>query len=242
MQISTNRTVREIAVEFPLTTRIFEEFKIDYCCGGARSLDDACQSAGADPVALLERLDQVSENLVDDLDWLKNSTLIRLIDYIVESHHVFTKAEISALPVLMAKVADRHGERHAELLQLEMVVHELCEDLSIHLEKEEEILFPYIDKLERAQETGAGLPFSCFGTVKNPVRMMMMEHDTAGDMLRRIRELTSDYKLPDGACTSYTALYCRLEAFELDLHQHNHLENNLLFPRALELEERCLQN
>ncbi len=242
MQISTNRTVREIVVEFPLTTRIFEEFKIDYCCGGARSLDDACQSAGADPVALLERLDQVSENLVDDLDWLKNSTLSRLIDYIVESHHVFTKAEISALPVLMAKVADRHGEKHAELLQLEMVVHELCGDLSIHLEKEEEILFPYIDKLERAQETGSGLPFSCFGTVHNPVRMMMMEHDTAGDMLRRIRELTSDYRLPDGACTSYTALYRRLEAFELDLHQHIHLENNLLFPRAFELEERCLQN
>ncbi|MEK7723206.1 MAG: hemerythrin domain-containing protein, partial [Acidobacteriota bacterium] len=125
-----------------------------------------------------------------------------------------------------------------ELLELEKVFNELCDDLGPHLLKEEQVLFPYIEKLERAITKSISVPFSCFGTVNNPIRMMMMEHDTAGDLLKKMREITNDYTLPEGACMSYTALLNRLEAFEKDLHQHIHLENNLLFPKAIELEEK----
>lgn len=233
------KTVREIALEMPVTTRVFEEFKIDYCCGGRKMFLEACHSAGANPEKVLQKI----ENIIDadeptELEWLKTTTLKGLINYICEKHHAFTRAEIANLLPLMAKVADRHGEIHSELYELELVFRELCDDLSPHLLKEERVLFPYIEELEKADAGIGSVSLSCFGTVRNPVRAMMMEHDTAGDLLRKMRELSMEYKLPEGACPSFTALYNRLEAFEKDLHQHIHLENNLLFPRAVELEQK----
>ncbi len=237
MQTLTNRTVREIALEMPVTTRVFEEFKIDYCCGGRRAFDEACQLAGADPAIVSKKIEEVVANGAgSDTLWLNSASLRTIIGYIVDKHHVYVREEIAALGPLMAKVANRHGENHPELPGLERNFALLRDDLLQHLEKEEKILFPYIESLERTKLNGAAVPFSCFGSVQNPVNMMLREHDTAGDMLRTMREATSDYALPEGACPSYTALFTRLEAFELDLHQHIHLENNLVFPRALELE------
>ena len=238
MQNLSTKTVREIALEVPVTTRVFEEFKIDYCCGGRRPFDEACRNAGADPDAVMEKIDKVLQTAdPGEAEALKKVTLTELIRYIEDTHHVFTRQEINGLVPLMAKVASRHGENHPELLELEFVFNELCNDLMPHLEKEERVLFPFIENLERSSTKGVTTPMSCFGSVQNPVRMMMMEHDTAGDLLRRMRELSRDYAIPEGACPSYTGLYYRLEAFERDLHQHIHLENNLLFPKAVELEE-----
>ena len=176
--------------------------------------------------------------LEQQFEWLKETTLSDLINYILEKHHTFTRDEIFNLTSLMAKVANRHGQNHFELFALEKVFNELCNDLDSHLLKEEQVLFPYIEQLEKSLKNQTAIPFSCFGTVQNPVRMMMIEHDTAGDLLRKMREISNDYILPEGACPSYTALFNRLEAFERDLHQHIHLENNLLFPKAIELEEK----
>ena len=227
-----NSTVREIALAAPATTRVFEKFHIDYCCGGRRSLNEACATAGVEPAAVIDSLDQVL-NATDALAPLAPETmrLSQLVDHIVGTHHIFTAEELERLEPLMAKVASRHGELHPELYELESIFRDLKASLLPHMQREENVLFPYI----RALDTGTATP-PHFGTVKNPVRMMMMEHDADGERLRRMRNLANDYKLPEGACPSFTALYSGLEDLEHDLHRHIHLENNVLFPRAVELE------
>ncbi len=235
MQVLTNRTVREIALENPATTRVFEEFKIDYCCNGRHEFTVACEMAGADPSVVTHRIEELeASSEIADTAWLNTASLRTLIGYIVDKHHVFTRTEIANLLPLMDKVARRHGEGHPELLRLEHHFNDLCDELMQHLLKEEQVLFPYIEKLEATNS----VQFSCFGSVNNPVNMMLREHDTAGDTLRLMRNITSDYTLPEGACPSYTALFNRLQGFERDLHQHIHLENNLLFPKAIELESK----
>ncbi len=237
IQNLTTKTVREIALEAPLTTKVFENYKIDYCCGGHRSFLDACHSAGADAEAVFNEIADALENeMPTELDWIRDASLSSLIDYIVGKHHTYTQYEIENLTPLMAKVASRHGANHTELYAMEELFADLCNDLAPHLLKEERMLFPYIKELENFQKQNAEIPRSCFGTVSNPVSVMLREHDTAGEILRSLREVSRDYQVPEGACPSYTALLARLEAFEKDLHQHIHLENNILFPRAIELE------
>lgn len=239
MENLTTKTVREIALEMPVTTRIFEEFKIDYCCGGRRPLREACDAAGVSADMILEKIESLVEvEQPAELEWLKTASLRSLIEYIIEKHHVYTRQEIENLLPLMEKVASRHGETRPELYELATVFQELCNDLAPHLIKEERILFPYIGQLERAVANDEKVNFPPFGTIRHPVSLMMTEHDTAGDLLREMREISMEYRLPEEACPSFTALYNRLEAFEKDLHQHIHLENNLLFPRAVELEQQ----
>ena len=235
--IST-KTIREIALEAPATTRVFEKFKIDYCCGGNRSIADACAATGIDYSQLMESIDQIvsKPETDDDVTAPERRGATELIGYILASHHVFTVEEIERLKPLMAKVVMRHGERHPELFELQTVFGELSESLIPHMRKEEHVLFPYIVELERAEKANLSPPIPHFGTVKNPIRMMMAEHDADGDRLRKMRAVTNDYSLPDGACPSFTALYAGLEDLERDLHKHIHLENNVLFPAAAELE------
>ncbi len=233
-----NKTIRDIALEAPATTRIFEEFKIDYCCGGRRSIEDVCASSGIDPRVLIDRIETaiLDSSSQAELAHPEDQTPSDLIDYILSKHHVFTAQEIERLTPLMAKVATRHGELHPELLQLKSLFIELTESLVPHMQKEEVVLFPYILQLEDAVKAGLSAPPSHFGTVRNPVGMMMAEHETDGERLRKMRELTNDYSLPEGACPSYTALFAGLEDLERDLHRHIHLENNVLFPAAVKLE------
>lgn len=237
MQELATKTVREIALELPQTTRIFEEFKIDYCCGGRKPFAEACANVGADPNAVMERIDAVLNTGQDTSDWIGNASLSALIDHIVDTHHVFTRKELTNLSPLMDKVARVHGDNHPELLELQEAFDELAADLMPHLMKEEEVLFPFIYRMERNLKNGLPVPFPPFGTVQNPVRMMMMEHDTAGDLLKKMRALSNDYTTPPDACPSFTGLFHRLQELERDLHQHIHLENNVLFPKSLELEK-----
>jgi regulator of cell morphogenesis and NO signaling len=237
-----NKTIRDIALEAPATTRVFEEFKIDYCCGGRRSIEDVCASSGIDQQLLMERIETaiINSSSQTDLAHPEDKSLSDLIGYILDKHHVFTTQEIARLTPLMAKVADRHGQLHTELIELKVLFTSLADSLRPHMRKEEVVLFPYILQLESAASAGLSAPPAHFGTVENPVRMLMSEHDTDGDRLRRMRELTNDYTLPEGACPSFTALYAGLEDLERDLHRHIHLENNVLFPTAVELEQRLL--
>ncbi len=143
---------------------------------------------------------------------------------------------MARLEPLIEKVIAAHGENHPELQGIGAFFQQLCADLRPHMLKEEQILFPYIIEMERSTVENRPAPFAPFGTVNNPVRMMLMEHDTVGDLLRQLRTLSSNYFVPADGCFSYHTLYCALEAFEQDLHEHIHLENNILFPRAIELE------
>ncbi len=238
--ISTNMTVREVAKELPQATRLFERLKIDYCCGGNRPLTEACASAGIDVDNVMEMLAEVTKSTAPEratLDY-QNASLPALITHIVDTHHVFTKSEIDRLQLLADKVLAAHGGNHPELIHLDELLTRLCADLKPHMFKEEQILFPYIVATAEAADQHRAVPLAPFGTVNNPIRMMMMEHDTAGQILRELRALTSDYKVPADACISYQTLYQALENFEKDLHQHIHLENNILFPKALELRNR----
>lgn len=230
-------TVREIALEMPVTTRVFEEFKIDYCCRGNTLFDEACRNAGTDPAVVMERLDDVTAENIEP-DTLIRGSLTDLISHILDKHHVYTRDEIALLTPLMEKVATRHGEHYTFLLGLKALFTRLCGELRPHMEKEERVLFPYIKQLEADSAGMISGATPSFGTVENPIRMMRIEHEDAGELLRQMRLVTNNYLLPEGACPSFTALFHRLDALEKDLHQHIHLENNLLFPRAVELEQK----
>jgi regulator of cell morphogenesis and NO signaling len=237
--ITSTTKVRDVALELPQATRLFEKFKIDYCCGGDQPLAAACASAGVDlqnVLALIQQIKQAPHAGNGTLD-LQKATVSELIGYILDKHHVFTKEEMARLEPLADKVVGAHGENHSELLALRDLMRQLFEDLRPHMFKEEQILFPFIIALDSAREQNRAAPFAPFGTVNNPIRMMLMEHDTAGELLREMRKLSSDYRVPADACVSFKTFYEALEGFEQDLHQHIHLENNLLFPKAIELEE-----
>jgi regulator of cell morphogenesis and NO signaling len=235
MSIDTMKTVREVAVEFPGATRIFEKLGIDYCCGGGKALDEACLAAGVSADDVIALLEEAGSTAAEARDW-NAAPLSELVAHIVTRHHGFTREELVRVSNLLAKVCSVHGENHPELHRLHTVFQELKHELTSHMLKEEQVLFPYIENLETAVRRGEPVPTPFFGTVRNPVRMMMQEHDDAGQALRDLREVSSNYQVPADGCISFRTLYQALEEFERDLHQHIHLENNILFPRATELE------
>jgi regulator of cell morphogenesis and NO signaling len=232
----TTQTVREIALENPASIRVFEKFGIDYCCGGRIPLADACAArnlAVGDVIASLEAAEKVP--VAEGDDWTKKP-LAGLVSHIVETHHAYVTRELPRLAELAKKVVNRHGDTKPELPTIQSKLAQLDEELRQHLGKEELVLFPYIVKLERAIEEGSPKPHSCFGAVANPIAMMTHEHDAAGELLFELRRLSQDFTPPVGACPTFHAFYRGLNDFEKDLHQHIHLENNILFPRANELE------
>ncbi len=239
MSIATTKTVGEIAVEVPNATREFEKLGIDYCCGGSRTLGEACAEAKISIDEALERL-QKSVTTVQPgsaEDW-QNQLLADLITHITSTHHVFVREECPRIQALAEKVVSVHGKNHPELLQVQGTFSALAEELSVHLMKEEQVLFPYVVRMEESVLAGEPVPPAMFGTVVNPVRMMMQEHDGAGDALRSLRSITGNYAVPEDVCISYKTLYQALQGFESDLHRHIHLENNILFPRAVAMEAK----
>src|ERR1051326_1072230 len=239
MALNATRTVRELAIEIPNAPRTFERLGIDYCCGGSRTLSDACQHAHISLEQAVTELEQGSAFTPGDstaAHQVVNGTLGQLIDHIVGKHHVYVKQGLQRLQQLLRKVVAVHGAAHPELARIQQIFQGVSTELSSHMMKEEHILFPCIVALENAVNSGSARPRPAFGTVSNPVRMMELEHDSAGAALKEICTLTSAYQPPEGACFSYRTLYAALKDFEADLHQHVHLENNILFPRAIEIE------
>jgi len=236
--INSETTVRDVALNIPESTRLFEKLKIDYCCGGSKPLAEACASAGVDVDNVMELLAGVkqSDARIEGAEAFQKLSATELITHILDTHHVFTKSEMDRLEPLVDKVLAAHGGNHPELVHVAELFTRLCADLRPHMFKEEQILFPYIVATAEAGDQKRAAPFAPFGTVNNPIRMMMREHDVAGEIVRELRALTSDYKAPADACISYQTLYQALENFERDLHQHIHLENNILFPKALAME------
>lgn len=170
-----------------------------------------------------------------DRDWVKES-LASLTAHIVDAHHAYVTREVPRLNELAAKVVNRHGDTREELPVLQSKLAELGEELISHQGKEEVVLFPYIGKLERYASGNGTQPRNCFGSISHPIAMMTKDHEIAGNLMAEIRNLSQDYRPPEGACPTFRAFYAGLEEFEQDLHQHIHLENNILFPRAIALE------
>jgi len=237
LDITTSTTVRDIAVQFPEATRVFENLRIDYCCGGSKPLGEACEVAGVSLETVVQMLENAKPHIANNFE-PQALSLLNLIIHILDKHHVYTKQELARLEPLFERVVAAHGRNHPELFKLVSVFHRLRDDLRPHMFKEEQILFPYIVALEKSLREKTLRPIPPFQTAANPIRMMTAEHDEAGKLLQEMRSLANEYTVPADACLSYQTLYEALEAFEEDLHQHIHLENNVLFPRAIEMEDR----
>lgn len=235
-QSLTAKTVGELVAERPARARVFESYGIDYCCGGKRLLLEACATQGVDAAVVLAALavaDQ--EPRVERRDWTQ-APLSELATHIVETHHAYLRTELPRLSGLFERVVRAHAARHPEVSAAAGVFEALREELEQHMNKEEQILFPIIDRLEAGLATAAD---HC-GSVDNPIRQMEHEHDEAGVALSKLRALTGDYVPPADACNTYRALLDSLERFERDMHTHIHKENNILFPRAAAVERQLV--
>jgi len=239
MSVTTEKTVRELALENPAATRVFEKLGIDYCCGGNQSLEQACRAANLPVDQVLDSLEmaeQTTRATQKIHDW-QTEALGDLVAHIKSTHHNYTREEIARLGPLLDKVCSVHGKNHPELLHVRASFAGLAQELTMHMMKEEMVLFPYIVRMEEAVIQHEPVLPPPFGSVQNPVAMMEQEHESAGAALRAMRQASSGYTPPVEACVSYQTLYNALLEFEADLHQHIHLENNILFPRAIAMEQ-----
>jgi regulator of cell morphogenesis and NO signaling len=225
----TTRTVGELVVERPSRARVFERFGLDYCCGGKLPLDVACQKKNVNLPDIQKALDEEAASQAPETrDWSKAS-MQELTAHIEATHHAYLKRELPRLEYMTGRVAVRHGDQRPELKDLHQVFLRFKADLESHMAKEERILFPMCRELEFASSTPT---FHC-GSVKNPVTMMIREHDTAGEDLSEMRKLAKDYIPPADACNTYRAMLAGLADIERDMHLHVHTENNILFPKAI---------
>jgi len=237
MTLTATKTVRDYAIETPQTIPVFEKLGIDYCCGGNRPLEEACATANVSLEEVARLIEAaIAEPARPNVKELQSGSLAELISHIVRTHHAFVRTQVPEITALIEKVLAKHGANHPELTTIRNVYRGLGEELMMHLMKEENILFPYIERMEESVLQGEPVLPPPFGTVANPVRMMEHEHDNAGIALRSLRDASQNFTPPADACTSFRALYAALENFEKDLHQHIHLENNVLFPRAVAME------
>ena len=233
-----DETLGQIAAKDLRKARVFKKYGIDFCCGGKKTVKEACAEKGLDVTAIEQELQQAdtmpSSRPLPYSDW----SLDFLADYIVNTHHSYVKKNLPDIKAYAEKVMQVHDSMHPELGRINQLVKEMDAELTAHLVKEERVLFPYIKALVSAKNSEGSLHAAAFGTVQNPINMMEMEHELVGKNLDEIRKLTSNYLLPDDACASYGLLYRMLDEFEEDLHLHIHLENNILFPKALEMERQ----
>jgi len=233
----TNETkMKEIALSNPAARQILEDAGLDYCCGGGKSLHEACLHADVPTEEILNRLRENSKHVSpDEANWAL-APLSDLTRHIRDRHHRYVREAIGQIQPLLDKVEAKHGKSHSEIADVRRLFAEVAREMIMHMQKEEQILFPYIDALERANIVHGSVEPPFFQTVRNPIHAMMKEHDAAGELVKQIRNASLEYAIPADACTSYKALYQDLREFEADLHQHVHLENNILFPRSVEME------
>ncbi|SRR6266540_1223885 len=236
MTATSDTTIREIVATDYRTAAVFQRYGLDFCCNGCRTIEQGCREAGADEGALLRDLETVLNAAAGIAPQFDSWTPSALVNHIVAKHHAYVREAIPPLLEHTRKIAAVHGERHSELVHIARLVERVAGEMIGHMEKEEKILFPFIVDLAHAAQRGEPIPRPPFGTVENPIRMMENEHRFVGDAMAEIRLLTDGYRLPEEACTTYRVCFQELEAFEADLHAHVHLENNILFPKAVAIE------
>ncbi len=231
--LNIHTPVGQLVAERPSRSRIFEQWGLDYCCGGKKPLEQACLLKGLDPQAILHSLEVSDAERVsnDQIDWSK-ATFTDLADHIETTHHAYLREALPRLSGLISKVVRAHGDKHPELAQVQSVFSTLREEMEAHTSKEELILFPMCRQLDSASVQPE---FYC-GSLQNPITVLEREHDGAGQGLEQLRALTHGYTPPEGACNTYRAMLDGLAELGRDLHTHVHKENNILFPRVIEYE------
>ncbi len=234
-----DETLSEIVKKDFKVASLFEKYNLDFCCGGNHTLKESCEKNNIDLSLIINELNSIKNQDSNESFNFDNWELDFLVDYIINVHHSYVRNNIPLITSHSEKVVVKHSEHHPEVIKVKEIFDEVKEELLLHLHKEEQILFPYIKALVDAKKMNKKVQ-APFGTVVNPVRMMIMEHENAGAAFQSIYKLTNNYALPEDACNTFTLLYKELEAFEKDLHKHIHLENNILFPKAIELEKKLM--
>ncbi|HNR07862.1 MAG TPA: iron-sulfur cluster repair di-iron protein [Saprospiraceae bacterium] len=229
-----DETLGQIAAKDLRKAEVFKKYGLDFCCGGKKTVKQACAEKGLDVTRIEQELQQADKLPTAQALPYQEWSLAFLSDYIINTHHLYVKKSLPELEAYAIKVAAVHGGNHPELAEIKALVQDLKAEMTTHMAKEEKIVFPYIKNLEGVASRGVAV----FDSITQPVHQMEIEHESAGLLLEKIRQLSHDYQAPQDACGSYRMLYSMLEAFENDLHLHVHLENNILFPKSIELEKK----
>lgn len=233
-----NTTIAELVAKDYRTAEIFKKHGIDFCCGGKKSIEKVCTEKNIDAAQLEAEIQALQSQPKEEEQNFNEWTLSFLVDYIANVHHTYVNKNLIPITEYAQKVARVHGAHNPETKDIAKLWDDVAMELSMHMKKEEQVLFPYIKNLESYSKGELKtIPTSHFGTVKNPIRMMENEHDLAGNLMKHIEALSNNFIPPPHACNTYRVLYAKLLEFQNDLHKHIHLENNILFPKAILLED-----
>jgi len=236
MNIDLQTQVGQIARSNYKTVEVFEKLRIDFCCGGDISLEEACKRKNANAEEVLGTLKKVMGIGQNENDRIQSLPLDQLIDHIIKVHHSYVLESVPILQKYLHKIADVHGDHHPELAVVEDSFNQAAENLLAHMQKEEQILFPWIKQMLKSKEGNNPVQGVHPGTVQSPITVMKQEHEAEGERFEMLSTLTNNYSIPEDACNSYNYAFQKLREFEQDLHRHIHLENNILFPEAIKLE------
>lgn len=234
--LTQEKTIGEMVAEDFRIAAIFKKHKIDFCCNGNRSMEEACERKHLQAEEIYNEIANLPSKNPNETDF-NSCPLDLLADYVEKTHHRYVEEKSTILLQFLDKLCKVHGDRHPELFTITKLFQESAQELAAHMKKEELILFPFIKKMVAAKVNGEAIETSRFGSVENPIAMMMHDHNIEGERFREIARLTNDYHYPEDACGTYQVTYKMLEDFENDLHRHIHLENNILFPKAVLLEK-----
>lgn len=236
MENIKNKSVGEIVKLDFRAADVFSNYGIDFCCGGKISVTEACSASKCDVDQVVQELESLKNQTGSAVHNFDSWNIGFLADYIQNTHHQYVSMAIPQILPLAQKVADVHGEHHVEVIRINELFQDLAEELLQHMQKEEQILFPYIKKIVSGNSDGKCTDPECFGSIGSPISVMEAEHENAGDILKELFRLSNGYQVPEDACNTFRVLFGKLKEFENDLHRHIHLENNILFPKALEME------
>jgi regulator of cell morphogenesis and NO signaling len=236
MNIQENQIIGELVAQDYRAATVFKKYGIDFCCQGNRTINDACEAKQIDEKLVVSDLNALIHSQSEIVTDYKSWPIDLLADYIEKKHHRYVQEKTLEIQPYLDKICKVHGEHHPELFEIKDEFNASAAELAIHMKKEELVLFPFIRKMVKAKQNNSTLDAPHFGTIQNPIQMMMNEHTNEGDRFRKIEELSSNYTAPPDACNTYRVTFALLKEFEQDLHLHIHLENNILFPKAIELE------
>jgi len=245
MNITKDSTIGSVVAEDYRAATVFQQSGIDFCCNGNRTIETACEESRLSVEELIGNLQTILSAPArkdDAFSDYKSWPLDLLADFIEKKHHRYVETQIPVIKALLEKIVRVHGERHPELTEIKTLFDQSIGELTVHMKKEELMLFPFIRKMVQASLSGGKNITASFGTVQNPVRMMMHDHDAEGERFRKISSLSNNYTAPEDACNTYRLAYATLKEFEDDLHRHIHLENNILFPKTIDLERSLLNS
>ena len=238
MNVLEQPTIGEYVAKDFRSAAVFSKYGIDFCCKGNRTIEEACEKKNLDFNQIEKEVTQLLETKSDGAIDFKSWPSDLLIDYIEKTHHRFVEEKSAVLLPFLDKLCKVHGHAHPELFEINELFIGCAGELAQHMKKEELILFPFIKKMENAIRTGQQIEQPHFGTVENPIGMMKDEHEAEGDRFVKIAELTNNYTPPADGCSTYKVTFAMLQEFEQDLHKHIHLENNILFPSALAMQDK----